>query len=167
MPVVEAMYRGVAVACSNVSAMPEVAGDAAELFDPTTRRDRGGAHPPAGHPERRAELVARGHERWKAFTLGARRGRNARGLRARPRRGEPLAVERDRLANALGERHLGPEAESLLRAAHVERAPWAGRPDGCVPDRSPAKPASAAIKPASSEIEVFRPVPMLTGSEES
>jgi glycosyltransferase involved in cell wall biosynthesis len=69
MPVVEAMYRGVAVACSNVSAMPEVAGDAAELFDP--------ADPDAiaaaltrllDDPERRAELVARGHERWKAFS---------------------------------------------------------------------------------------------------
>jgi glycosyltransferase involved in cell wall biosynthesis len=69
MPVVEAMYRGVAVACSNVSAMPEVAGDAAELFDPAD------VHAIAAtvarlldDPERRAELIARGHERWKAFS---------------------------------------------------------------------------------------------------
>jgi len=34
LPVLEAMERGVAVACSNVSAMPEVAGDAARYFDP-------------------------------------------------------------------------------------------------------------------------------------
>jgi glycosyltransferase involved in cell wall biosynthesis len=69
MPVLEAMYRGVAVACSNVSAMPEVAGDAAELFDP--------AEPDAiaaaltrllDDPVRREQLVARGHERWKAFS---------------------------------------------------------------------------------------------------
>jgi glycosyltransferase involved in cell wall biosynthesis len=34
LPVLEAMRRGVPVACSNVSALPEVAGDAAMLFDP-------------------------------------------------------------------------------------------------------------------------------------
>jgi glycosyltransferase involved in cell wall biosynthesis len=35
LPVLEAMGRGVPVACSNVSSLPEVAGDAALLFDPT------------------------------------------------------------------------------------------------------------------------------------
>jgi glycosyltransferase involved in cell wall biosynthesis len=34
IPVIEAMARGVPVACANVSALPEVAGDAALLFDP-------------------------------------------------------------------------------------------------------------------------------------
>jgi glycosyltransferase involved in cell wall biosynthesis len=69
MPVVEAMYRGVAVASSNVSAMPEVAGDAAELFDPTdTSAIAAALTRLLDDPERRAELVARGHERWKAFS---------------------------------------------------------------------------------------------------
>jgi glycosyltransferase involved in cell wall biosynthesis len=34
LPILEAMERGLPVACSNVSAMPEVAGEAALLFDP-------------------------------------------------------------------------------------------------------------------------------------
>lgn len=34
LPILEAMSCGVPVACSNVSSMPEVAGEAAELFDP-------------------------------------------------------------------------------------------------------------------------------------
>jgi glycosyltransferase involved in cell wall biosynthesis len=34
LPVLEAMARGVPVACSNSSSLPEVAGDAALLFDP-------------------------------------------------------------------------------------------------------------------------------------
>jgi glycosyltransferase involved in cell wall biosynthesis len=34
LPVLEAMARGVPVACSNTSSLPEVAGDAALLFDP-------------------------------------------------------------------------------------------------------------------------------------
>jgi glycosyltransferase involved in cell wall biosynthesis len=34
MPVLEAMARGVPVACSNASSLPEVAGEAALLFDP-------------------------------------------------------------------------------------------------------------------------------------
>jgi glycosyltransferase involved in cell wall biosynthesis len=35
LPVLEAMARGVPVACSNASSLPEVAGDAASLFDPS------------------------------------------------------------------------------------------------------------------------------------
>jgi glycosyltransferase involved in cell wall biosynthesis len=34
LPIVEAMAHGLPVACSNISALPEVAGDAALLFDP-------------------------------------------------------------------------------------------------------------------------------------
>ncbi len=34
LPVLEAMHRGVPVACANASSLPEVAGDAALLFDP-------------------------------------------------------------------------------------------------------------------------------------
>jgi alpha-1,3-rhamnosyl/mannosyltransferase len=69
LPVLEAMRRGVPVACSNASAVPEVAGDAALLFDPhspndlaaaVTRllRDRGLAD----------ELAARGRVRAAEFT---------------------------------------------------------------------------------------------------
>jgi alpha-1,3-rhamnosyl/mannosyltransferase len=35
LPVLEAMARGVPVACANASSLPEVAGDAALMFDPT------------------------------------------------------------------------------------------------------------------------------------
>jgi glycosyltransferase involved in cell wall biosynthesis len=35
LPVLEAMHRGVPVACSNTSSLPEVAGEAALTFDPT------------------------------------------------------------------------------------------------------------------------------------
>jgi len=38
LPVLEAMARGVPVACSNASSLPEVAGDAALLFDPLDER---------------------------------------------------------------------------------------------------------------------------------
>ena len=43
LPVIEAMGRGLPVACSNVSAMPEVAGGAARLFDPLDAGDIGRA----------------------------------------------------------------------------------------------------------------------------
>jgi glycosyltransferase involved in cell wall biosynthesis len=69
IPLLEAMRRGLPVACSNLTSLPEVAGDAAEFFDPydegaiatAVRRlldDEG----------RRAELVARGRKRADAFT---------------------------------------------------------------------------------------------------
>jgi alpha-1,3-rhamnosyl/mannosyltransferase len=35
MPVLEAMRRGLPVACSNTTSLPEVAGDAALYFEPT------------------------------------------------------------------------------------------------------------------------------------
>jgi glycosyltransferase involved in cell wall biosynthesis len=38
LPVLEAMRRGVPVACSDRSSLPEVAGDAALLFDPDDAR---------------------------------------------------------------------------------------------------------------------------------
>ena len=69
MPVLEAMRRGLPVACSNVSALPEVAGDAAELFDP---------YDPAAiaaaidrllvDGARRDELIAKGRGRVPEFT---------------------------------------------------------------------------------------------------
>jgi len=69
MPVLEAMRRGLPVACSNVSALPEVAGDAAELFDP---------YDPAAiaaaidrllvDGARRDELIAKGLRRVPEFT---------------------------------------------------------------------------------------------------
>src|SRR4051794_14220143 len=55
---VEAMARGVPVACSRATALPEVAGDAAELFDPLDVADVSAA---IGRALARAgELVARG-----------------------------------------------------------------------------------------------------------
>jgi glycosyltransferase involved in cell wall biosynthesis len=100
LPILEAMERGVPVACSNVSSLPEVAGSAALYFNPFSEaeiewaierliRDRGLAD----------ELVRRGLERCRVFTweetarrtlavyrqaiAGSRRkrGRAARGVR--------------------------------------------------------------------------------------
>jgi glycosyltransferase involved in cell wall biosynthesis len=87
------MRRGVAVACANASALPEVAGDAAELFAPLDEASIAAALLRViEKPERRAELVARGHRRAPQFTwertargtldvyervLGAQAGRTA------------------------------------------------------------------------------------------
>jgi glycosyltransferase involved in cell wall biosynthesis len=64
LPVLEAMQRGVPVACSNRSSLPEVAGDAALLFDPTDARDVAASiERLLGDRDLAADLVARGHER--------------------------------------------------------------------------------------------------------
>ncbi len=69
LPVLEAMARGVPVACSDTSSLPEVAGDAALYFDPCDEWEI------AAQVQRllfdRAlaeELVARGHARCEQFT---------------------------------------------------------------------------------------------------
>jgi glycosyltransferase involved in cell wall biosynthesis len=66
------MARGVPVACSDRSALPEVAGDAALLFDP----DDGDAVTAAvarlvADESVRSDLAARGRERVKRFTWEA------------------------------------------------------------------------------------------------
>lgn len=83
LPVLEAMKRGVPVACSNTSSLPEVAGDAALLFDPEDEsairtalerllgdvelsdrlRQAGSAHAAEFTWSRAAEQTARSYER--------------------------------------------------------------------------------------------------------
>ncbi|HEY2766929.1 MAG TPA: glycosyltransferase family 1 protein [Solirubrobacteraceae bacterium] len=69
IPVLEAMAHGTPVACSNVSALPEVAGDAALLFDPQRQEEITGAiRTLLGDPELAARLRERGRERVASFT---------------------------------------------------------------------------------------------------
>jgi glycosyltransferase involved in cell wall biosynthesis len=69
LPILEAMARGVPVACSNVSSLPEVAGDAAEQFDPYAPEDIARAIGRIlADPARRVELVSRGEARCREFT---------------------------------------------------------------------------------------------------
>lgn len=69
LPILEAMLRGVPVACSNVSSLPEVAGDAALLFDPEDQQQVDGAIKRLlANPDLAATLVARGYRRAAEFT---------------------------------------------------------------------------------------------------
>jgi glycosyltransferase involved in cell wall biosynthesis len=69
LPVLEAMARGVPVACSNASSLPEVAGDAALLFDPHDEAAIATALERLLVDRREAErLRARGLERVREFT---------------------------------------------------------------------------------------------------
>ncbi len=69
LPVLEAMLRGVPVACSNTSSLPEVAGDAALLFDPERQEEVTGAIRQLLEDRALAQrLAARGRERAAEFT---------------------------------------------------------------------------------------------------
>jgi len=76
LPVLEAMCRGVPVACSNASSLPEVAGDAALLFDPgDTGQIAAAIRRLLSDRELAAQLAARGKEQcarfsWKASAEG-------------------------------------------------------------------------------------------------
>jgi glycosyltransferase involved in cell wall biosynthesis len=68
MPVLEAMYFGRPVACSDVASLPEVAGDAALYFDPRRPEDVVRAiERLLDEPELRASLARRGEERVAAL----------------------------------------------------------------------------------------------------
>jgi len=72
LPVLEAMRRGVPVACSDASSLPEVAGDAALLFDPGDARAITAAiERVLGDPAQAARLRAAGLERAALFTWAA------------------------------------------------------------------------------------------------
>jgi alpha-1,3-rhamnosyl/mannosyltransferase len=69
LPVLEAMARGVPVACSNTSSLPEVAGDAALMFDPRSTGEIAQALRRLLSDEAlRIRLIARGRERAHQFT---------------------------------------------------------------------------------------------------
>jgi glycosyltransferase involved in cell wall biosynthesis len=69
LPVLEAMARGVPVACSNASSLPEVAGDAALLFDPRDEQAIASAlRRLLDEPALAASLRARGLVRAREFT---------------------------------------------------------------------------------------------------
>jgi glycosyltransferase involved in cell wall biosynthesis len=69
LPVLEAMVRGVPLASSNATSLPEVAGDAAVLFDPHDGDALAAAvRSILGDPTLAADLVARGRERAAHFT---------------------------------------------------------------------------------------------------
>lgn len=69
LPVLEAMTRGVPLACSNATSLPEVAGDAAVLFDPhDTAAIAAAVASLLADPERAASLVEAGLARAAAFT---------------------------------------------------------------------------------------------------
>ncbi len=69
LPVLEAMARGVPVACSNASSLPEVAGDAALMFDPRDVSEIATAlRRLLDEPELAARLRALGLVRAREFT---------------------------------------------------------------------------------------------------
>ena len=69
MPPLEAMARGLPLACSTATSLPEVVGDAAEAFDPhDTAAITAAVRRLLDDRERAAELVARGRERVRRFT---------------------------------------------------------------------------------------------------
>jgi glycosyltransferase involved in cell wall biosynthesis len=82
LPVLEAMARGVPVACSNASSLPEVAGEAALLFDPAS---------PAQIARALERLLADGDLRERLSAEG--RGRAAQFTWARTARGTLASYE--------------------------------------------------------------------------
>jgi glycosyltransferase involved in cell wall biosynthesis len=71
-PILESMYFECPVITSNVSSCPEVGGDAAFYVDPLSEAELSHALEYITLNEtRRKELVSKGKERWKAFSLDA------------------------------------------------------------------------------------------------
>lgn len=69
LPILEAQARGVPVACSNVSSLPEAAGDGALLFDPLSVEDIAAKLATLLTDEQvRTELVARGRANQETFS---------------------------------------------------------------------------------------------------
>jgi glycosyltransferase involved in cell wall biosynthesis len=69
IPPLEAMSFGCPVACSNISSIPEVVGDAAEMFDPSDADSMREAIERIVTDEARcAELIARGRKRLDVFS---------------------------------------------------------------------------------------------------
>ena len=132
LPVLEAMARGVPVACSNASSLPEVAGDAALLFDPRRRaRDRRGDRAAARATGARASgcaravASARAQFTWErtarltlesyARALGRRVARRARVCSERLAATAARAFSANHARGALAQRDPAPRARARSR----------------------------------------------------
>ncbi|MEO7597616.1 MAG: glycosyltransferase [Opitutus sp.] len=90
IPLLEAMRFGVPIVASNSTSLPEVAGDAAVLVDPTDPRLIADALRRIAIREGlREELVTRGHARLGAFSLELEAGRLAHFLESAARKRTP------------------------------------------------------------------------------
>lgn len=67
MPIIEAMAAGVPVLCSNVTSLPEVAGDAAIYFDPENPQEIADSIAKINNPEVRKEMIQRGLKQSRHF----------------------------------------------------------------------------------------------------
>lgn len=69
MPIIETMDTGIPVLCSNVTSLPEVAGNAALFFDPYNIEEIANAiNMVVQNNELRKKLIAAGYERAKIFS---------------------------------------------------------------------------------------------------
>lgn len=69
IPLLEAMYSGCPIACSNTTSCPEVAGEAAIYFDPTSEDDLASAiSEVVNHAQTRSRLIEAGREQAKCFS---------------------------------------------------------------------------------------------------
>lgn len=94
MPVLEAMACGVPVACSNVTSLPEVVGDAALLFDPTSTESIAQAMLTLNDPQQAAQLASSGRARAASFdTVTTMGGRYLQVLEEVCRTGNRQAIE--------------------------------------------------------------------------
>ncbi len=110
LPILEAMACAAPVACSNAASLPEVAGDAAALFDPTdTDAIASALAALLGDARLRATLRERGLSRARDFTWAAcaratleayRQAAELRPPRRRPGRRQPSARRTDRRYSA-------------------------------------------------------------------
>jgi len=86
LPILEAMACGTPVACSSISSMPEVAGDAGVLFDPYDEGSIAAAiRSIITQTDLRKRIAARGLERSKLFSWSATAKRTLEVLRSAAR----------------------------------------------------------------------------------
>ena len=111
LPVLEAMARGVPVACADASSLPEVAGDAALLFDPHAESEIAAAiERLLGDAALAAQLRAKGLARARQFTWERTAQLDARKLRARAGAARGAAVVDGRIRR---QRRVGAAAPSV------------------------------------------------------
>lgn len=102
-PLIEAFRQGVAIACSNVTCLPEQAGDAALLFDPQSVESIADAIRRMATDEGlRCRLAARGRERDQSYSW-QRTAKTHRALFRRLGGWSLTEDDRELLARALGE----------------------------------------------------------------
>lgn len=147
IPLVEAMLAGCPIVAANATSLPEVAGDAARLFDPMDPADLARALADVvREPQRARDLVMRGRERARLFSRSAMAARTLEVFERTRAAGRPSAPAID-VDGVYADGWMGGEAVVSIQGGDIDSVEVRGD----LPALAPIVPQELVVRAGGGE----------------